>query len=272
MKPVKPNAESEWTKQWMADPKNVGMMRDLAAKGRLARGDLPTWANTTGTPIEEVWGDKVPEWWKLLSASSPGVGISQNIGVANKAMAERAAGLPFTGTGYLYPANARKAMEKVLRPAEKPLGNPKTFTMEMMQNADLSPFDTLRFWEKMMGAPAQGFPAAPGLPAHVEFHRALRDNVMPKNDPRWKGLQDFTADMWSGVESKASGAPVAVEMEKRIQRARVFRPPEGGKGSWVKRDKPITRDEVIQAMRKGEAWAVGLIPAPMLYDGEKEQK
>jgi hypothetical protein len=246
----------------VTNPENVGMMRKLAEEGnakRVAQGAKP-WSTTEGTAVEEVWGEHVPEWWKLLSSTSPGIGINPNIGIANKGMAETLAGKPYSGIGAMYPANARKAMAKVLKPAEKPLGNPKTFTMEMMQNADISPFDTLRFWEKMMQAPEAGFTRAPGLASHVEFQRGLR-NAFPTGDPRWPGVREFTEDLWAGVPSKASGAPVAVEMEKRIQRAMQFEPPKSGKGPWTKRATPITRQEVIDAFRRGDAWAVALFPA-----------
>ena len=194
-------------------------------------------------------------------------------------MAEKAAGLPYSGTHAMYPKNARRALTEGEQPYKKNPAqtNPKVFSMRLAPYADISPMDTLRHWEKMMKAKEAGVKrGSPDLSAHQEFHKGVR-SFYPR-EPQWPGEREFLADNWAGIASKAGGEPAGVVMEQRIQNAMVKQPmakapkdPVTGHTTykWVRRPTPISRDEAIKQMRRGEVWA--LMGAP-LAGTEEEQK
>jgi hypothetical protein len=270
--------DADRTNAWFADPANQQQFLNLRETGKKMRQteNLPPWWDMYGTPIEEVWGaERVPEYAKKLAYTAPGQNINSNLGIANKAMAEKAAGLPYSGTNARYPNNARAALAKSEQPWPKNpmITNPKTFSMEMAPFVDTSPFDSLRFWRDLMKQPTSS-PDRAGSISFFDNVRKLMDNNPTTVAPD-ELLRDFVADAWSGMKPtpEMSGG-VGYQMERRIQNAMTHQPmvkDKPGTYKWVRRAQPLTRDEAIQAMRRGEVWGAAAAPAiPALQREEDE--
>jgi hypothetical protein len=250
---------------WFSDPVNQQRMLELNEAGRALRKNenLPPWWNMYGTPIEEVWGaEDVPEFSKKLAYTAPGQNIYSNMGIANKAMAEKRAGQPYSGTNAHYPSRTREALAKSDQPwTQNPmLTNPKTFSMEMAPFADTSPMDSERFWQDLMGNKG-----SPDRAAQVEFQKQMRKMMEDNPSTFAKGdlVRDFISDAWSGLEPTAhKSGGLGYQMERRIQNAMENQPMKDVKGyKWVRRPTKIDRDEAIKQMRRGEVW--GLMGAPV---------